>query len=310
MSAPSLAPGRTGRRAYLHTAVSVLVLLIGAVLAVRHRQVLDSGTDHLVVADRGWLSLAVTAACGTWVCAALTQQGAVAVALPRARLLAAQFSASAANHVLPAGLGASTVNWRFLTRCGLTPTATATALALKATAGTVTRVTLIGALVVAGPGLIHLPHLPTATALLALLPAVLLLPPLRRRIGPPLRGALAEVRTVHALPGRAAALWGGSIAFAASHALTVYAVAHALELPLPAAKVALAYLAASSAAVLLPTPGGLGSLDAALTFALVGVGAPGPMAVSVVLGYRLLTMWLPLVPGLVVLAVLARRKVV
>jgi len=309
MSAPALAPRRTGRT-YLHTGVSLLVLLVGAVLAVRHRQVLDNGTDHLVVADRGWLLLAVTAASATWVCAALTQQGAVAVALPRARLLAAQFSASAANHLMPAGLGAGTVNWRFLTRCGLTPTATATALALKATASTVTRVALIGALVLAGPGLIHLPHLPAATALLALLPGVLLLPPLRRRVGTLVRGAVAEVRAVHALPGRAWALWGGSIAFAAAHALTVYAVAHALELPLPAAKIALAYLAASSAAVLLPTPGGLGSLDAALAFALVGVGAPGSMAVSVVLGYRLLTTWLPLVPGLVVLAVLARRKMV
>ncbi|MFE7168186.1 YbhN family protein [Streptomyces sp. NPDC057616] len=310
MSAPSLAPRPTGRRAYVHTGISVLVLLIGAVLAVRHRQVLDNGTDHLAVADRGWLLLAVTAACATWVCAALTQQGAVAAPLPRARLLAAQFSASAANHLMPAGIGASTVNWRFLSRCGLTPTATATALALKATAGTVTRVVLIGGLLAAGPGLVRLPHLPAATALLALLPGVLLLPPLRRRIGPVVRGAVAEIRTVHALPGRASALWGGSIAFAASHALTVYAVAHALELPLPAAKVALAYLAASSAAVLLPTPGGLGSLDAALTFALVGVGAPGSMAVSIVLGYRLLTTWLPLVPGLLVLAVLARRRVV
>ena len=310
MSTPTLAPRPTARRAYVHTGISVLVLLIGAVLAVRHRQVLDTGTDHLAVADRGWLLLAVTAACATWVCAALTQQGAVAATLPRARLLAAQFSASAANHLMPAGIGASTVNWRFLSRCGLTPTAAATALALKATAGTVTRVALIGGLLAAGPGLIRLPHLPAATALLALLPGVLLLPPLRRRIGPVVRGAVAEIRTVHALPGRASALWGGSIAFAASHALTVYAVAHALELPLPAAKVALAYLAASSAAVLLPTPGGLGSLDAALTFALVGVGAPGSMAVSIVLGYRLLTTWLPLVPGLLVLAVLARRRVV
>ncbi|MFR0355020.1 lysylphosphatidylglycerol synthase transmembrane domain-containing protein [Streptomyces sediminimaris] len=310
MSASSLAPRRTSRRTYVHTAVSSLVLLIGAVLAVRHRQVLDNGTDHLVVADRGWLLLAVTAASATWLCAALIQQGAVAVPLPRTRLVAAQFAASAANHVMPAGLGATTVNWRFLTRCGLTPTATATALALKATANTLTRAVLTAALVLAGPGLIRLPHLPAATALLAPLPLVLLLPPLRRRVGPLLRGAAAEARAVHARPGRAGALWGGTIAFAASHALTVYAVAHALELPLPAAKVALAYLVASGAAVLLPTPGGLGSLDAALAFALVGVGAPGSMAVSVVLGYRLLTTWLPLVPGLVVLAVLARRKAV
>jgi uncharacterized membrane protein YbhN (UPF0104 family) len=83
------------------------------------------------------------------------------------------------------------------------------------------------------------------------------------------------------------------------------AVTQAVELPLPPARVALLYLAASSAAALLPTPGGLGSLDAALALALTAAGAP---AASVVLGYRLLTVWLPLVPGLLVLGVLIRRK--
>jgi len=54
---------------------------------------------------------------------------------------------------------------------------------------------------------------------------------------------------------------------------------------------------------LLPTPGGLGSLDAVLAYALTTAGAA-----SAVLGYRLLTVWLPLLPGLLVLALLVRRR--
>jgi uncharacterized membrane protein YbhN (UPF0104 family) len=114
---------------------------------------------------------------------------------------------------------------------------------------------------------------------------------------------------VHEVPARAAALWGGSLAFASLHASVVIAVTQSLELPLAPARVALAYLAASSAAVLLPTPGGIGSLDAALVLALTLIGAPGSAAASVVIGYRLLTVWLPLVPGLVALGVLVRRRV-
>ncbi|WP_031223998.1 lysylphosphatidylglycerol synthase domain-containing protein, partial [Streptomyces roseochromogenus] len=64
----------------------------------------------------------------------------------------------------------------------------------------------------------------------------------------------------------------------------------------------------SGAAALLPTPGGLGSLDAALALGLTVAGAPGAAAASAVLGYRLLTVWLPLLPGLLVLGVLVRRK--
>jgi uncharacterized membrane protein YbhN (UPF0104 family) len=121
---------------------------------------------------------------------------------------------------------------------------------------------------------------------------------------------LADVRAVHTSPRRAAALWGGSLAFATAHCLVLIAVAQAVGLPLSPDRVALLDLAASSAAALLPTPGGLGSLDAALAFALSSSGAPGAAAASAVLGYRLLTVWLPLVPGLLVLGVLIRRRAV
>ncbi len=57
------------------------------------------------------------------------------------------------------------------------------------------------------------------------------------------------------------------------------------------------YLLASGAVVLLPTPGGLGSLDAALMLTLTAAGVPGAAALSAVFGYRLLTAWLPLFPG-------------
>ncbi|WP_230989837.1 lysylphosphatidylglycerol synthase domain-containing protein [Streptomyces luteolifulvus] len=82
----------------------------------------------------------------------------------------------------------------------------------------------------------------------------------------------------------------------------------AVALPLPPSRVALLFLAASSAAALLPTPGALGSLYAALAFGLPSAGAPAAAAASTMLGYRLLTVWLPLIPGLLVLAALIRRR--
>ncbi|MFD0504105.1 YbhN family protein [Streptomyces chiangmaiensis] len=289
-------------------AFTVVVLFCTALLARHHWPVVETGLARLAGADPGWLLLGAIATVSTWVCSALAQQGAVAERLPFGRLVAAQFAASAANHLLPAGVGAGAVNLRFLTRCGLSVTRSATALAVKATAGAVTRGALIALLALAVPGLLRLPRASAVAAGAALLVAgglvVLLCGPLRRA----LRAVLADVRAVHRLPGRAAALWGASLGFAALHSLVVIAVSRSLGLPLPPGRVALAYLVASSAAVLLPTPGGLGSLDAALAFALALAGAPGSAAASVVLGYRLLTVWLPLIPGLVVLGLLLRRK--
>ncbi|MCW8381771.1 lysylphosphatidylglycerol synthase transmembrane domain-containing protein [Streptomyces justiciae] len=297
------------RRVYWQTAVTVAVLVGTVCLARRHWPMLERGAVRLAVADQGWLLVGGVAAAATWVCAALAQQGAVVPRLPQGRLVAAQFAAGAANHLLPAGLGAGAVNLRFLMRCGLTAGRAVSALAVKGTAAAVVRAVLIVTLVAACPGMLRMPrpHLVVLAVLCAAAVCVTVLLAWSR-CRRALATVLADIRAVHANPPRAAALWGGQLAFAALHALVLIAVTQAVALSLPPARVALLYVAASSAAALLPTPGGLGSLDAALAFALTASGATGTAAASAVLGYRLLTVWLPLIPGLVVLAVLVRRK--
>ncbi|MFI9155328.1 YbhN family protein [Streptomyces sp. NPDC053367] len=300
------------RRAYWHTAGSLAVVLAAGFLAHRHWPVLESGMARLAVADRGWLLSGAAATLLTWGCSALAQQGAVAEPLPGRRLVAVQFAASAANHVLPAGVGAGAVNVRFLMRCGIPAARAATALAVKAAASALVRGVLIAALALTCPGVLQVPRIPPAgpAALLAVAVVVALL--LRSPLGPRCRGAFAavraDIRRVHARPARAAALWGGSLAFALLHAVVLIAVTQAIALPLPPARVALLYLAASSAAALLPTPGGLGSLDAVLALALTAAGTPAGAAATAVLGYRILTVWLPLIPGLLVLGWLVRRR--
>ncbi|MFE9441932.1 YbhN family protein [Streptomyces sp. NPDC006602] len=299
------------RRAYWHTVLALGVLVTAVWLARRHWPLLETGALRLAVADQGWLLVGATAAAATWLCSALAQQGAVTRRLPPGRLAATQFAASAANHVLPAGLGAGAVNLRFLMRCGMPAGRSATAVAVKATAGGIARGALIAVLAGACPGVLRIP--PGWGGWAALVGAALggtvllgvrLWPRCRHALGL----VLADIRAVHARPRRAAALWGGSLAFALMHAVVLIAVTRAVGLPLDPPLVALLYLTASCAAALLPTPGGLGSLDAALGLALAAAGAPAAAAASAVLGYRLLTVWLPLVPGLLVLGILIRRK--
>ncbi|MFD4504929.1 lysylphosphatidylglycerol synthase domain-containing protein [Streptomyces sp. NPDC058457] len=302
-----------GRRGLYWQSGACLVVLLGAGWLVRrHWPAVAHGAVRLAVADQGWLLVAAVAAVGTWASSALAQQGSVTRRLPGGRLVAAQFAASAANHVLPAGLGAGAVNLRFLMRCGLPASRGASALAVKAAAGAAVRLALVAVLAPACPGLLRMPHVSVAALLAVSAAVVVVLVPLGARVWPRCRGAVAavtaDIRALHARPVRAAALWGGSLAFAGLHALVLIAVSRAVGLSLSPARVALLYLAASGAAALLPTPGGLGSLDAALALALTASGTTASAAASAVLGYRLLTVWLPLLPGLVVLGVLIRRR--
>nr|WP_240496390.1 flippase-like domain-containing protein [Streptomyces torulosus] len=298
----------------------LLPLALVLVLAVRHRSVLVEGFGQLATARWPWLAAAVCATCLTWVAAAVTRQGALVERLPARRLLATQFAAGAANHLLPSGLGASAVNLRFMTVCGVPPTRSSAALALYLLAESVARLGLLLALLLAFPGALRLgPLLPDGSAAPLLAAgagvvcaaglALLLVRRLRTAVSGFVRTALSEAHSVHTRPVRVLALWGGSLAFPTLQAAGLAAVGLALGLRIPVLHMAVAYLAATVAVALVPTPGGLGSVDAALVVALIAAGAPAAVATAVVLAYRVITLWLPLLPGALTLGALVRLKV-
>ncbi|MEV8427244.1 lysylphosphatidylglycerol synthase transmembrane domain-containing protein [Streptomyces sp. HUAS 31] len=321
MTAVRLHAGRLLRRVPIRQILVLLPLALVVLVAVRHRTVLAEGIGHLATAKWPWLLAAAGATCLTWVAAAVTRQGAVVDRLPRLRLLVTQFAAGSANHLLPTGLGASAVNLRFMTVCGLPLARSSAALALYLLAESVARVGLLAALLIAFPHALRPgPLLPDGAwgPLLLVIGAVVvvvvalfaLVRRLRTAVLSFLRTALGEARSVHTRPSRALALWGGSIAFPTLQASGLVLVGMALGLDVPPAHMALAYLAATVAVALVPTPGGLGSVEAALIVALVAVGGPVAVATAVVLAYRIITVWLPLLPGALTLGALVRFKVI
>ncbi|MGN9758340.1 lysylphosphatidylglycerol synthase transmembrane domain-containing protein [Streptomyces sp. SD31] len=321
MTAVRLPAGRLLGRFPLRQLLCLLPLVLIVVVAVEHRSVLAEGIGHLATAKWPWLLAAACATCLTWVAAAVTRQGAVIDRLPRLRLLVTQFAAGSANHLLPTGLGASAVNLRFMTVCGLPLARSSAALALYLLAESVARVGLLAALLVAFPDALRLgPLLPEGAwgPLLLVIGAVAvvavavfaLVRRLRTAVLAFLRTALGEARSVHTRPSRALALWGGSLAFPTLQATGLVLVGLALGLDVPPTHMALAYLAATVAVALVPTPGGVGSVEAALVVALVAAGGPVAVATAVVLAYRIITVWLPLVPGALTLGALVRWKVI
>jgi uncharacterized membrane protein YbhN (UPF0104 family) len=118
-------------------------------------------------------------------------------------------------------------------------------------------------------------------------------------------GGTAWVRDVLLRPGgmrsvsAAAAYWAGDIT-------CLWAALHSVGYPLPLAELVLAY-ATGYAAMLLPLPfGGVGGVDAAMTYALTVVGVPLAPALVAVAVYRLFEFWVPTIPALGALALLPR----
>lgn len=127
---------------------------------------------------------------------------------------------------------------------------------------------------------------------------------LRRGFGYAVAGT-ARVRDM--LPSRggrgvlaaATVYWAGDV-------ICVWAALHSVGHPLPVAELVLAY-ATGYAAIMLPLPfGGVGGVDAAMTFALTAVGVPLAPALVAVAVYRLFGFWVPTIPALAALVLLPR----
>ncbi|MFI7405070.1 YbhN family protein [Streptomyces sp. NPDC049541] len=320
---PSLAPSpvrfRTPR--LLRSALVLLpLLLIGVWAAVDWRTAYD-GTARLGSADPWWLLVALFFTCLGWLSAPCIRQGALPERLPAGLLIASQFAAGAANHVLPAGIGAHAVTLRFLQGRGI-PLARATAsLALYSAVKPMARTLVLLVFLAAFPDVLLTGGLvpdrrtsllvagAVALALIATALLVTTVRPLRRPLLDALRCALTDVRLLHTRPARVLALWGGSAAAPLIQASVLFAVGAALGLSLSWLQVAFAFLAANTAVGAVPAPGGIGPVDAAVVFAMVALGAPMNLSATAVIGYRVLTVWLPLLPGALVLSALVQRKV-
>jgi putative heme transporter len=87
----------------------------------------------------------------------------------------------------------------------------------------------------------------------------------------------------------AIAYWGFDIA-------TLWTCFHAFGTPPPIAVIVMAYVVGALANAL-PLPGGLGGVEGGTIGAFLAFGTPSSLAILAVLSYRLISFWLPTVPG-------------
>jgi uncharacterized membrane protein YbhN (UPF0104 family) len=322
------------------SSVARLVLAVGiaggvVVLALTHWSTVRAGSRIFTGADARWLVLAGIAAASIWISGTVTQLGAMSVRAPFGRLLAVQVAGSFANHVLPAGSGGIGINIRFQRRHGIGLAAAARSVGLNSVAGLATHLLLLVAAVVISPSVAHDIHVPgswrgvvnatvagwTIAGLGGVVLTALLVASLRagwrqwvaaHAVGAA-RRLLVEVRGLRSVlrdPARAAALWLGSLSTPLLHGLILFAVLRSVGVHAGLGTTVVVYLIVSSLSAMVPSPGGLGALDVTLAAGLAAVGVSSAVALGAVLGYRLITVWLPLLPSALVLAVLVRRRII
>lgn len=93
------------------------------------------------------------------------------------------------------------------------------------------------------------------------------------------------------------ALFGNGLATMTS-VVALFACAHSLDVSASLSLALITYVLGNALGGLVPTPGGLGGVEAGLYTGLILGGISSGDALSIVLLYRLITYWLALVPGI------------
>jgi uncharacterized membrane protein YbhN (UPF0104 family) len=272
------------------------------------------------------------------VAASIAARAAAATPLPFLELVGAQYVAAAANRVAPAGLGSAGVTGRFMTRRGRLSTTQATAaVSALALLGALADVAAFGCLIGVGSALSLTGATGEAPRLVSHLTGLVPMSGAAARYLVIGVAALLTVTTALLVTRKSAMThrlvaavrdFGRSLLEFARNPLrlmSVIAASAATTLILAAGFAAVAiigptqlppshfaafmigYMLAAGAANALPTPGGIGTADAALTGVLLTAHSPMSAVVATVLAYRLVTFWAPAAVGVVLLRPLRIR---
>ena len=222
--------------------------------------------------------------------------------------------------VTPVAVGGAALNIRFLRKSGVASADAAASVGVSQVFAFALHILLLIIFVaITGTTQQHslAPHAWVFIALGVLVAAALLVlafPAGRRlvqsRVAPVISQVVPRLLDVAQQPAKLTEGIGGALLVTGGNILCLDASVRALGASVSLASVAVVYLTGNAIASVVPTPGGLGAVEAALSAGLTAAGLAGTTAVSAVLLFRTLTFWLPVAVGWVALHNLQRRDII
>ncbi|GAA2465856.1 lysylphosphatidylglycerol synthase transmembrane domain-containing protein [Streptomyces macrosporus] len=269
-------------------------------------------------ANWGWVAAALFFAALTYIAAAMSLLGFVPEKVPFVRTVIAQVAGSFVKLVAPAAVGGVALNTRFLQRAGVRPGHAVASVGASQLFGLGCHIIL---LLVFGylTGTEHTPTLsPSRTVIAGLLTAAVLalivaaVPVLRKfvveRVRALFAGVVPRMLDVVQRPQKLLSGIGGMLLLTVSFVMCLDVSIRAFGGELSYASIAVVFLAGNALGSAAPTPGGLGAVEAALIAGLIAFGLEKEIATPAVLLFRLMTFWLPVLPGWLSFTHLTRRE--
>ncbi|MFF8411644.1 lysylphosphatidylglycerol synthase transmembrane domain-containing protein [Streptomyces omiyaensis] len=301
---------------------TLLSLIAGAVAAYfLLSQIARTPLSTVAEADWRWVAAAVFFSALSYLAAAMSLLGFVPERVGFWRTVVAQVAGSFVKIVAPAAVGGVALNTRFLQRAGVRPGLAVASVGASQLFGLGAHILLLlsfGYLTGTEKSQSFTPSRTVIAGLLTVAVLVLVMtaiPFMRKFVATRLRSLFAGVvpRMLDVLqrPMKLVTGIGGMLLLTGAFVLcldaSIRAFAHG-EATISYASVAVVFLAGNALGSAAPTPGGVGAVEGALIGGLLAVGLPIEVATPAVLLYRLMTLWLPVLPGWICFNWLTRRE--
>ncbi|WP_406294350.1 lysylphosphatidylglycerol synthase domain-containing protein [Streptomyces sp. NBC_00624] len=263
-------------------------------------------------AEWGWVAAALGFSALSYIAAAMSLLGFVPERVPFGKTVLAQVAGSFVKIVAPPAVGGVALNTRFLQRSGVRPGLAVASVGASQLFGLGCHVLLLGAFgYLTGTEKTPSSLTPSRTVIAGLLTVAVLvlvvtaIPFLRKfvvtRVRSLFAGVVPRMLDVVQRPQKLLTGIGGMLLLTGLFVMCLDASIRAFSGPdvpqLSYASIAVVFLAGNALGSAAPTPGGMGAVEGALTLGLIAVGLPKEVAAPAVLLFRLMTLWLPVLPG-------------
>jgi uncharacterized protein (TIRG00374 family) len=273
-----------------------------------------------------WVVPAVIVTLLGTVAGAMSLSGSVVRPIPLGEATVIMFGQSFLNRFTPMNAGGMAMRIRYLQKGGTDATVATAAIGLTSLASGIVQVFFLVFFLLWGSTVPRADISPSRDGLDVSIVAVfvgalviaglvfLAAPKLRRWVLGFLRSTYAKIRTdfgeLARRPSKMALLFGGQALAKLSTLVCWWASCMAFDIDLSFAELGALYMFANTVASAVPTPGGVGAIEAALVFVLTGAGVDDATAWAAMLLFRLVNYWFPTIPGYVGLKLSERRDLI
>ena len=248
-------------------------------------------------ANPWWMAASAVLACLIWVGSTVPLMALSPEKLRFGDTLIAQVAASIITVVAPAGVGPAALNLRYL-RKRRVPTAAAvtTVTLMQISQALITIILLLLVMVSAGSSLsVSLPYGTILAVVMLAVGVIVAVPKVRRwiwaKIEPTWQQVYPRLLWIIGQPRRLTAVVAGNLLMNIGYVGAFWTAMVAMGGSLNFSTVAITYLTANAAGSFIPSPGGIGTVETALTSGLTVAGVSSSVAIATALLYRLVTFY-------------------